>query len=280
MVCCLSLAAFLPATAEEKQASATAVSPEQDIALYQRFFRKKFPDVPLQEMANGVYSVSDDLRRNWEAIEEFPPYGYSVDVGQQLWDAPFKNGKAYKDCFPQGSGVQHLFPKWDKEAGMVVTLALAINQCREKNGEKAYSYKKGDIADLMSYIAYQSRGQIIDVMVPKDDPRALAAYQEGKEFYFTRRGQLNFSCASCHFDSAAKQLRADILSPAMGQTTGWPVYRSKWGELGTLHRRYAGCNKQVRAKPFAAQSRQYRNLEYFHTHMSNGLALNGPAARK
>ena len=280
MVCCLMLAALLPATAEEKQASATAVSPEQDLALYQGYFGKKFPDVPPEDMANGVYSVSDELRRNWEAIEEFPPYEYTIDVGQQLWDTPFKNGKTYKDCFPQGPGVQHLYPKWDKEAGMVVTLALDINQCRKKNGEKPYGYKKGKIADLMSYIAYQSRGQIIDVKVPKDDPRALAAYQEGKEFYFARRGQLNFSCANCHFGAAGKELRADVLSPALGQATGWPVYRSKWGELGTLHRRYSGCNKQVRAKPFPAQSRQYRNLEYFHTHMSNGFALNGPAARK
>jgi sulfur-oxidizing protein SoxA len=58
------------------------------------------------------------------------------------------------------------------------------------------------------------------------------------------------------------------------------VYRSKWGELGTLHRRFGGCNKQVRAKPFKPQSEEYRNLEYFLTHMSNGIEFNGPSARK
>ena len=41
-----------------------------------------------------------------------------------------------------------------------------------------------------------------------------------------------------------------------------------------------GCNKQVRAKPFPAQSEEYRALEYFHTYMRNGLAVNGPGARK
>jgi sulfur-oxidizing protein SoxA len=75
-------------------------------------------------------------------------------------------------------------------------------------------------------------------------------------------------------------VRSDILSPALGHTTGWPVYRSKWGELGTLHRRFSGCNKQVRAKDFPAQGEEYRNLEYFLTHMSNGIEFNGPSARK
>jgi hypothetical protein len=46
---------------------------------------------------------------------------------------------------------------------------------------------------------------------------------------------------------------------ALGHTTGWPVYRSKWGEMGTLHRRFGGCNKQVRAKPFKAQGPRARN---------------------
>jgi sulfur-oxidizing protein SoxA len=75
-------------------------------------------------------------------------------------------------------------------------------------------------------------------------------------------------------------VRSDVLSPALGHTTGWPVYRSKWGELGTLHRRFDGCNRQVRAKAFPAQGEEYRNLEYFLTHMSNGIEYNGPSARK
>ncbi|MDH5378316.1 MAG: sulfur oxidation c-type cytochrome SoxA, partial [Gammaproteobacteria bacterium] len=57
-------------------------------------------------------------------------------------------------------------------------------------------------------------------------------------------------------------------------------YRAKWQELGTLHRRFGGCNKQVRAKPFKPQSEEYRNLEYFLTYMSNGLKSNAPGMRK
>ncbi|MGD9170291.1 MAG: sulfur oxidation c-type cytochrome SoxA, partial [Candidatus Thiodiazotropha sp.] len=148
------------------------------------------------------------------------------------------------------------------------------------NGEKPMKYKKGPINNILSYIAYESRGQITNVEIPSDDPRALKAYEEGKKFYYTRRGQLNFSCAHCHLQNAGMILRTETLSPAQGHTTHFPVYRSKWGTVGTLHRRFTGCNKQVRAKPFEAHGDEYRNLEYFLTYMSNGLPLNGPGARK
>ena len=116
--------------------------------------------------------------------------------------------------------------------------------------------------------------------VPEDDPKAIAAFESGKQFYFARRGQLNFSCAACHVQNSGNSIRADVLSPALGHATHWPVYRSKWGELGTLHRRFGGCNEQVRAKSFKPQGEEYRNLEFFLTAMSNALPYNGPGARK
>ena len=255
-------------------------SPEEDRALIQSYFTKKFADVPLQEYANGVYAIDSIGRENWEAIEEFPPYEPFIDKGQVMWEKPFANGKGYKDCFPQGPAIAHLYPRWDKEQGRVIALPLALNQCLEANGEKPMKYKKGPINDILSYVAYESRGNPTNVIIPKDDPRALAAYEEGKRFYFARRGQLNFSCASCHMQNAGNNIRSETLSPALGHTTGFPVYRAKWGTVGTLHRRFSGCNEQVRAKAFAAQGREYSNLEYFLTYVSNGIELNGPSARK
>ena len=255
-------------------------TPEQDLATFRAYFQQRFPDVPMDEYANGVYAVDPIGRESWEAIEEFPPYEQFVDDGEALWDTSFANGKGYGDCFPQGLAIANQYPHWDSKRSSVVTLPMAINECREANGEKPLKYKKGTINAVLAYIAFSSRGQTTQVEIPANDPGALAAYEEGKAFYFKRRGQLNFSCASCHMQNAGMQIRSDILSPALGHTTHFPVYRSKWGDMGTLHRRFSGCNKQVRAKPFKAQGEQYRNLEYFLTYMSNGLPLNGPGARK
>jgi sulfur-oxidizing protein SoxA len=148
-----------------------------------------------------------------------------------------------------------------------------------KNGEDPLPWSKGTIADISAYMAYTSRGNKVNVVVPNEEG-AIEAYERGKNHFYAKRGQLNMSCADCHQWNAGNRVRADLLSPALGHATHWPVYRSKWGGLGTLHRRYGGCNKQVRAKPFDSQSDEYRALEYFHTYMSNGLVLNGPGARK
>ena len=251
---------------------------EQDVENIRNYFKKKFPNVPLQEYANGVYAIDPVLRANWEAIEEFPPYEAYVEDGEVMWNTPFKNGKTYADCF--GTPViAHKYPRWDAEKKMVVTLPLAINSCRKANGEKPLKYKKGSINKILSYIAWKSRGQVTNVVVP-NDPDAIKAYRAGKQFYYAKRGQLNFSCANCHIQSAGMKVRTNTLSPAIGQTTHFPVYRSKWGTVGTLHRRFTGCNKQVRAKPFKAQGPEYRNLEYFLTNMSNGIELNGPGNRQ
>ena len=168
---------------------------------------------------------------------------------------------------------------YDAEKDAVVTLEGSINACREANGEKPLKWKKGKMADLSAYIAYQARGQKIAVAAPEGDA-AMKWYDRGKRHFYAKRGQLNLACADCHVYNAGNKVRADILSPALGHPSGFPVYRSKWGNLGTLQRRYGGCNKQVRAKPYKAQSAEYNALEYFQTYMSNGLEWNGPSARK
>ncbi|MFK5987031.1 MAG: sulfur oxidation c-type cytochrome SoxA [Pseudomonadota bacterium] len=260
--------------------SSAFADPEKDRLMIEEVTKSRFPNIALEEFSNGAYAFDKIGRESWEAIEEFPPYEINIEDGQAMWEKPFANGKTYKSCFAQGPGVAHKYPYWDKKRAMVITLPLAINDCRKKNGEKPLKYKKGSINDILSYMTYQSRGQKTNVVIPKDDKGAMAAYEAGKKFYFTKRGQLNMACANCHIQNAGNKIRSENLSPMIGHTTHWPVYRSKWGAVGTLHRRFTGCNKQVRAKPFKAQGEQYRNLEYFLTYMSNGLELNGPGSRK
>ena len=249
----VAAACLLSAALVMADKKATDTTPAEDLKLYRDYFQKRFPGVPLNEFGNGVYAIDKVSRDSWVAIEDFPPYEPMIEAGETMWNTPFANGKTYGSCFDDDPAQRKNYPYWDSKRKMVITLPLAINECREANGEKPLKYKKGAIADLLAYMAYESRGQKINVEVP-DDPDALAAYNEGKSFYFARRGQLNFSCANCHMQSAGLHARTDILSPELGHTTNWPVYRSKWGELGTLHRRFDGCNKQVVASTGTSSS--------------------------
>ncbi len=270
----------LIATAVFGLATTALAGPEEDRKAFRAYFANRFPSVPMEDYVNGVYALDQDARSQWEAYEEFPPYEINVDHGKKLFETPFANGTSYADCFPNGGiGISQNYPQFDTERGEVVTLELAIKECREKNDEKALGYGKDDLADIAAYMSYTSRGNVIDVKIP-DHPDALAWYERGKRHFYAKRGQLNLACADCHVLNPGRRLRAETLGPALGQTTHFPVYRSKWGGLGTLHRRYSGCNAQVRATNFPLQGAEYRALEYFHTYMSNGLIINGPGVRR
>jgi len=262
-------------------AQPTLGGPEEDRQTMLSFYQKRFPDIVLQEFANGLYAFDEAAREQWLELEDFPPYETAIDEGEQFFSVPFANGKSYANCFENdGIGVRQNYPYFDDDAGMVVTLELAINQCREQNGEQPLNYRSGELVSISAYMSYTSRGNTIEVDVPEDNPQAMAAYEAGKQFYYSRRGQMNFACSSCHIQSVGMSLRADPLSTTVGQATHWPAYRTVWGDLVSLQRRFQECNFQVRARPLEEQSAEYRNLEYFLTYMSNGLQLNGPASRR
>lgn len=272
IVAAFGIASTLPYTAD--------ASPEQDLKEFREYFKKKFPKVPFNDFGNGVYAIDPESRAQWEAIEDFPPYEMSIENGKKLFETPFKNGKTYASCFPNGGiGIRQNYPKFDSATGQIQTLESVINDCRKANGEEPLKTKGGPLPDIVSYMAYTSRGNKMNIVIP-NDPRALAIYERGKQHFYAKRGQLNMACADCHVVNAGNYVRADILSPALGHVTHFPVYRSNSGSMVNLQHRYEGCNAQVRAKPYDLQGDEYRALEYFHSYMSNGIEVNGPGARK
>ncbi len=269
-------------------------SPSADLKAFREYYKKRFPNVEMSTFKDGIYSIDKARRDAWLEFEDFAPaYEDGIALGKELFNKPFKNGKTYASCFKNGGmGIRQDFPYFDTKSGKIVTLEGAINACRINNGEKKLGWKKGNMAAISAYMSYTSRGKMMNVKVP-NDPRALAIYERGKRHFYAKRGQLNFSCADCHVYNSGNMARGNLLSPAIGHVTHFPVWRKKWEKsdeakgkrgptrgFGTIQRRYGGCNKQVRAKPFKAQQDEYNALEFFHSYMSNGLEVNGPSLRQ
>jgi sulfur-oxidizing protein SoxA len=272
----ISLAILLLADAA---AIADGANPAAEARAFRDYFFQKFPNVKPDDFVNGPYALNEDMRRQWEEKEQFPPYEFSLEAGKELFAKPFANGKHYADCFPDsGVAIRQNYPQFDAKRGKVITLELALNECREANGEKAISYTGEGMAALTAYMAFTSRGKPFDIRIP-DDRRALEAYENGKRYFYTRRGQLNFSCATCHVQNPGERLRAEVLAPGLGILNAMPIYRSEWGGMGTISRRFITCNSQVRGVPLEAQSEEFRDLEYFLSYVSNGLPISGPGAR-
>lgn len=252
--------------------AAVQASPESDLKAFQGYFKKKFPKVPFADFSNGLYALpgAEDRRAEWEGLMDFPPYEIDLAKGKKFYDEN-NLGK----CITKGA---ENYPMWDKKAKKVRTIVGDVNACLKKMGKDPIkNLKKGKMAQVVAYIKSMSRGKKVNIDMSASGMRKV--YNDGKKFYWAKRGQLNFSCADCHVKNAGKFVGGNILSTGLGHGTGFPAYRSKWGGLGTLHRRYGGCNKNIRAKPLKAQGKEYTALEVYETYMNTGLPLVAPSQR-
>ena len=69
-------------------------------------------------------------------------------------------------------------------------------------------------------------------------------------------------------------IRADHLS--QGQINGFPVYRLKWAKLGSVHRRFKGCVRDIRAETYKPRQRtSSRRSELYVASRGNGLSSKG-----
>jgi L-cysteine S-thiosulfotransferase len=254
-------------------------SPEQDRQDFVNYYTQKYPNVKLDDYVYGALAFDADSKAQYDAIMEFPPFEGDLEKGRKMLETPFKNGKKYADCFPDGGkNIAGNHPYFDDKAGKVVTLHDAINACRVANGEEAYKVNDMKTMGLISSaLRAQSDGMLMNIKV--EGAGANAAYEAGKKAFFTRKGQLNFACATCHVQNAGVRLRSELLSPAVGHAVHWPVFRGG-DTLVTLQQRYDGCYKQVRAVPPAQGSTDFNNLEYFHSYISNGLPMKANVFRK
>ncbi len=254
-------------------------SPESDRKAMLEYFKKKFPNVKFEDYVHGSFALNPDAYNQYLAIMEFPPFYAQVEEGKKMWETPFKNGKTYASCFPNGGkNIAGHYPYFDEKLGKVVTFEMALNACRKANGEEELSYSDmKTMGRLTAYARTLSDGMKMQIRV--DSPAAEKAYNEGRRHFYERRGQLNFSCATCHVQNAGNVLRTEVLSPALGHATHWPVFRAG-DNLVTLQNRYVGCNRQVRATPWKPGDEEYNNLEYFHSYMSNGLPMQASVFRK
>jgi len=254
-------------------------TPEQDRQALIKHYTQKYPNIKVDDYVYGALAFDADSKAQYNSIMEFPPYESVIDEGRKMWETPFKNGKRYTDCFPNGGKqLAGNYPMFDEAKGKVVTLQDALNNCRVANGEEALKVNDmKTMGTLTSYMRTLSDGMLMNVKV--EGPKAMAAYEDGKKSFYSRKGQLNFACANCHVQNGGTRLRSELISPVIGHAVHWPVFRGG-DNLVTLQQRYQGCYTQVRAVPPPQGGETMNNLEYFHSALSNGLPLKASVFRK
>lgn len=200
--------------------------------------------------------------------------------GQAMWQRP--EGRAQQSCqschgdaAASMRGVAARYPAFDAARQEPLNLSQRILQCRVQHQQApAWALESEPLLSMETYVAYQSRGQVI---APPDDPRLAPFVDRGQAAYTRRIGQLNMSCAQCHDGAWDRKLAGNPIT--QGQATGYPIYRLEWQGMGSLQRRLRNCMTGVRAQapPFGAA--ELVELELYLARRARGMPMETPAVR-
>lgn len=254
--------------------------------------------LPLLLAATAVPVVADDWGK-YQVEDRRTGYTYMTDETRVIQDDDFENpgmlwvergeehwatedgteGKSCASCHVDASQsmakVAGTYPVFAPELERLISTEQRINQCRtQRMGAQAWKWESNELLSMTSYVRHQGLNTAVQ---PTIDGPAKPFFDAGKAFYEERRGQLDLACMHCHERYPGGQLRANILS--QGQSNGFPTYRLKWQGVGSIQRRFRGCNKQVRAEPYAYGAEEYVNLELFLAWRGRGLPVETPAVR-
>ena len=207
------------------------------------------------------------------------PAMVAVEYAAELWETPAgTSNKSCADCHGDVSSMKGLranLPRWNEAKGKPEALEQIINaSIKEHQGGEGWKWESPEMLAMTAMIGMQSRGMPMGVQT--DGPMA-EWIEKGKDLYYTRVGQLDLACSNCHEDNYGQMIRADHLS--QGMVNGFPTYRFKWQGLGSLHRRFSGCMKQVRATPYKRGSDEFLALEAYLVSRGAGLGIETPAVR-
>ncbi|WP_099045535.1 sulfur oxidation c-type cytochrome SoxA [Pseudoponticoccus marisrubri] len=233
----------------------------------------------MDEIISGWHFRSDETQQL--QTDDFENQGMIfADYGAEAWDTvEGSEDKSCASCHGDAAesmvGVAATYPKWNDGAEEVRTLQMQVNDCRTtRMGAEPWKYDSGDAINMEAFVTSHSRGMPVNVAI---DGPAEATWLDGKDIYYTRYGQLELACASCHEQNYGNYIRADHLS--QGQINGFPTYRLKNAKLNGVHSRFKGCIRDTRAHTFSPGSPEFVALELYVKSRGNGLSVEGPSVR-
>ena len=254
-------------------AAAAHATPDSTRAELLQRLPAQVPGVVPAELGRGAAAFDAELRAQVEA--HVAEVDAATAAGKARWLRRFKDGKSIAGCFPNGGRrVAASYPLFDSRLKRVVTLEMAINQCLKSHGEPVLEPLEPEMAQLVAYARSLAAGQKVAVRMPA---AAADRFEQGRRLYFTRLGQRNYACASCHVASVGKRYGDEAISSPIGQAAHGPLLRG--GTLVTLQARMRECLELMGAAPFPAGSDELNHLEFFLAYLANGLPVQAAAWR-
>lgn len=230
------------------------------------------------DLKSGIELASRELRQQQED-PILNPGMLAVDQGARAFVQVPSNGQpACQTCHQLNSmkGLAAQLPKVDRTAARLHNLHTLVNRCRiERQQLPPLDYESPALLALVSFLANQSQGLPINVDI---DGPARPYFEQGRNLYNSRTGQMNLACSHCHDQNWGRRLLSEPIS--QGHGNAYPIYRLEWQAMGSLHRRFRSCQFGVRAQLGAQGSDDFLALELYLAWRGEGLLIEAPGVRR
>jgi L-cysteine S-thiosulfotransferase len=233
---------------------------------------------PYPWLVSGYYAHGEETRAIQDDDAKNPGMLW-VAEGEKLWNEPEgEAGKACMSCHGDAAesmkGIGARYPVYHEPSGKLISIEQRINLCRTENMKApAWGWASDELAAMTMFVRHQSRGMPVEVAI---DGPARPFFENGKEFYYRRRGLFDLSCAQCHEQNYGEYLRGNLLS--QGHTNGHPIYYLAGG-IDLIPVLFEFCNQRVRSEPYDYGSDEYNDLELYVAWRGQGLPVETPGMR-
>ncbi len=259
---------------------AQSVAIDEEVEQFQGFFLERFFSVSLEEFNEGPYSLPQSARQaaTFHFLEQLPPYMHDLIPARSEWNRTY-NGVTLKKCMAQYPPANQFPYVIDNQ---VMSIEMAILGCLALQDRSFAESDSMELAALTAVFREQARGLANQVSL--DDEKLKTLYREGRRIFWARQGQYNYSCASCHVQNAGNTLAGELVSPALGHTTAFPVYsQTRASRAGngwvTLHEQYQRCMSRMGVVTPTLGDQRLLALEVFQTMNDVSIPLKAPQSR-
>ncbi len=278
VVCCLLILVVFFAGLTSVRGQNNSI--DDEIEQFQRFFLEHFYSVSLREFNKGPYSLpqSELKASTFHFLERLPPYMHALFPARSDWNRTY-NRITLKDCmshYPPANQFPYVLDD------QIISVELAILACLKLQGRSFVEPSSRLLSALVAVFREQSRGSPNQINPANEKIKDM--YREGSRLFWSRQGQYNYSCASCHVFNAGNTMGGEVISAALGHTSAFPVYsqtRLSQTDNGwiSLHEQYQRCFSRSGAVAPPYGDRRLLALEIYQTINDISIPLNAPQSR-
>lgn len=242
----------------------------------------------LEQHKDWIGDPGNEWKLNWKFMDldrsdDMHPGYLALDKAEKLFKFWAKREPGFRTCLGEGEadlkGLAATYPKYDARLKKIMTVESRVEQCAETALWE--TIKQGSPDNNLLTLYFKSLSANVPIKVDMNSPEIMAAYRRGEDIFYTKAGQYNFSCASCHISTGllGQRFRGQVPTSPFGDAAHFPTYRAALGDIESLQQRFMRCNLQARTKGLPLGDPAYNDLEVFYTVLSNGYPVSVPSTR-